>query len=152
MEVPRKLRNDLSATTLDAIAAAVKVAESRTSAEIVVHVVHNLLPFESPRRRAYRAFAALGIGGTQRRNGVLLFIVMKKRTFEIVADEGAHQKVGAKGWEEIALQISEGIHHEGFERGVCRGVVLLGEILESHFPRDESDRDELPDRPRVERD
>lgn len=150
MEVPRKLRNDVSAKTLDAIAASVEGAESKTSAEIVVHIVHNLFPFESPRRRAYRAFEALGIGKTRRRNGVLLFLVMKKRLFEIVADEGVHEKAGTKAWEEIAVQITEGISRDGFESGVCRGVALLCEALERHFPREESDADELPDRPRVE--
>ncbi len=152
MEVPRRLRKDVSQKTLDAIARAVEEAESKTSGEIVLHVVHNLLPFESSRRRAYRAFKALRIGETRLRNGVLLFLVMKKRRFEIVADEGAHEKVGTAVWEEIALRISEAIHRDGFEAGVCRGVALLGEALERHFPREESDADELPDRPEVELD
>jgi len=150
MKVPRKLRRDVSEKTLDAIARAVEEAESSTSAEVVVHMVHNLLPFETPRRRAYRAFLALGIHQTRRRNGVFLFLVMKKRLFEIVADDGAHEKVGAAAWEEIARRITETIEREGFETGVCCGVTLLGEALAKHFPREEGDVDELPDRPRFE--
>jgi len=150
MKVPRKLRKDVSEKTLDAIARAVEEAESSTSGEIVVHMVHSLLPFESPRRRAYRAFLALGIHRTRKRNGVLLFLVMKKRLFEIVADDGAHEKVGAAAWEEIARRITESIECEGFEAGVCRGVALLGEALAPHFPRQEGDADELSDRPRFE--
>jgi uncharacterized membrane protein len=69
-----------------------------------------------------------------------------------VADEGAHEKVGTTGWEEIARGISDAIHREGFEAGVCRGVSFLGDALEKYFPRGERDRDELPDRPRVEPD
>ncbi len=150
MKVPRKLRNDVSEKTLDAIARAVEEAESNTSGEIVVHMVHNLLPLESPRRRAVRAFLALGIHRTRRRNGVLLFLVMKKRLFEIVADDGVHKKVGALAWEEIARRITETIEREGFEAGVCRGVALLGEALAKPFPREEGDVDELPNRPRIE--
>ena len=81
-----------------------------------------------------------------------MFLVMKKRLFEIVADDGAHEKVGAAAWEEIARRITETIEREGFEAGVCRGVALLGETLAKHFPRKEGDVDELPDRPRVEAD
>jgi putative membrane protein len=147
MKVPRKLRNDVSGKTLDAIARAVEEAESRTSGEIVVHIVHNLLPFEAPRPRAHRAFLDLGIHETSGRNGVLLFLVMKKKLFEIVADERAHEKAGAQAWEEIARRISETIEREGFETGVCHGVALLGETLAEHFPRREGDVDELPDRP-----
>ena len=150
MKVPRKLRNDVSEKTLDALALAVEEAESKTSGEIVVHMVHNLLPFETARRRAYRAFLALGINQTRRRNGVLLFLVMKKRLFEIVADDAVHEKVGALAWEEIARGITETIERQGFEAGVCRGVALLGEALAKHFPREEGDTDELPDRPKIE--
>jgi uncharacterized membrane protein len=150
MKVPGKLRNDVSEKTLDAIARAVEEVESKTSGEIVVHIVHNLLPLESPRPRAYRAFTALGMDQTGRRNGVLLFLAMKKRRFEIVADEEAHAKVGTAVWEDIARRITETIEREGFEAGVCRGVTLLGEALSEHFPREEGDVDELPDRPRYE--
>jgi uncharacterized membrane protein len=150
MEVPRQLRKYVSEETLDAIARAVEEAESKTSGEIVVHIVSNLLPFEPPRRRAVRAFHALGVDQTRRRYGVLLLLVMRKRRFEIIADEGIDAKVGASGWREIAARIRESIEREGFEAGLCRGVALLGDALAKHFPKDESDVDELPDRPRVE--
>jgi uncharacterized membrane protein len=150
MNVPRRLRNDVSGKTLDAIARAVEEAESRTSGEIVVHMVHNLLPLETPRRRAHRAFLALHMNRTRGRNGVLLFLAMKKKLFEIVADDGAHEKVGDAAWEEIARRITETMKREGFEAGVCLGVALLGEALAKHFPRQEGDVDELPDRPRLD--
>ena len=152
MDVPRKLQGDVSEKTLDAIARAVDEAESKTSGEIVVHIVHNLVPLESPRKRACRAFLALGIHRTARRNGALLFVVMKKRRFEIVVDDEIDLKAGAAVWRDIAARITETMEREGFEAGVCRGVALLGEILREHFPRQEGDVDELPDRPRVEAD
>jgi uncharacterized membrane protein len=150
VEVPRKLRNHVSGATLDAIARAVEEAESKTSGEIVVHIVRNLLPLETPRRRACRAFRALGIDRTRGRNGVLLFLVMRKKRFEIVADDRIDEKVGTTAWQEIATRITEAIERQGFEAGVCRGVALLGEALARHYPREKGDVDELPDRPRVE--
>jgi uncharacterized membrane protein len=150
VEVPRKLRKYVSEATLDAIARAVKEAESKTSGEIVVHIVRNLLPLETPRRRAHRAFRALGIDRTRGRNGVLLFLVMRKKRFEIVADDRIDEKVGSTGWQEIAARITEAIERQGFEVGVCGGVALLGEALARHYPREKGDVDELPDRPSIE--
>src|SRR3972149_10747904 len=90
MKVPRRLRQDLTEENLDAIAAAVDAVESHTSGAGMVHVVHNLLPLEKPRARALRAFFDLGVNRTRDRNGVLLFVAMKKRLFEIVAAEALH--------------------------------------------------------------
>src|SRR3972149_2962284 len=90
MKVPRRLRQDLTEENLDVIAAAVDAVESHTSGAGMVHVVHNLLPLEKPRARALRAFFDLGVNRTRDRNGVLLFVAMKKRLFEIVAAEALH--------------------------------------------------------------
>jgi uncharacterized membrane protein len=149
VKVPRSLRNDVSESDLEAIARAVDEAESRTSAEIVVRIVHNLLPLERPRARARRTFFELGVQRTARRNGVLLFIVMKKRCFEIVTDEGVARVVGPEVWEEVAGRISEGIDRDGFRKGVSRGVAQMGDVLAKVFPRQASDVNELPDRPTV---
>jgi uncharacterized membrane protein len=149
MEVPGKLRGQLSEATLDAIAETVDQAESHTSGEIVVHIVRNLLPLEKPRPRAIRAFFRLGVDRTEMRNGVLLFIAMKKRCFEIVADEGADREIGREVWSEIAKEIQITIEHLGFERGICRGVERIGEKLRERFPRGAQDANELPDRPTV---
>lgn len=149
MEVPRKLQGLVSEATLDAIAEAVDDAESSTSGEIVIHIVRNLLPLEKPRARAIRAFLRLGVDRTERRNGVLLFVAMKKRCFEIVADEGADRTIGREVWNEIAKEIETAIERFGFQRGICRGVERIGAVLRERFPREERDTNELPDRPTV---
>jgi uncharacterized membrane protein len=147
MEVPRKLRGYVSEETLDAIARAVEDAEKRTSGEIVVHLAASLLPFESARRRALRAFQELGVSRTRLRNGVLLFFALKKRRFEIVADGGIDGKVDPSEWRAIAARITDVIERQGFEEGVSRAVALVGEALARHFPRSDDDVDELPNRP-----
>lgn len=150
MKVPRRLRKDVTEEALDRIARAVDEAESRTSAEIVVRIVHNLLPLEKPRSRALRAFFELGVHKTARRNAVLVFVVMKKRAFEIVADEGVDRAVAAGVWKEIAFRMSEAIDREGFAEGLSRGVALLGDVLAQMYPVEASDVNELPNRPTVE--
>lgn len=147
MRVPMRLRKDVTRETLDAIAASVDRAESQTSGEMVVHIVRSLLPLEKPRDRAVRAFRRLGVHKTKRRNGVLLFVAMKKRRFEIVADEGIDQTVDAKVWAELARRIEERIERDGFEKGICEGVELIGALLTQRFPRETDEVNELPDRP-----
>jgi uncharacterized membrane protein len=147
MKVPWSLRGDVSEETLDAIAAAVDEAESRTSGEIHVHIVHALPPLEKPRDRAVHAFQRLGMHRTRHRNGVLVFVAMKKRCFEIVADEGIDQKVGAEVWDEIAEAIAERIDHDGFAAGISTGIQKIGVLLAEHFPPEVDDTNELPNRP-----
>jgi uncharacterized membrane protein len=149
MEVPRKLTGHVSERTLDAVAGAVDEAESMTSGEIVVRIVHGLLPLEKARPRAIRAFRELGCHETRLRNAVLLFVIMKKRRFEIVADEGIEARVERETWEELASWIGREIQRLGFERGLCAGVRRIGRVLAEHFPRAPGDEDEneLADRP-----
>ena len=149
VKVPRGLRAFVSPETLDAIAEAVRLAESRTSGEIVVHIVRNLLPLEPSRKRAQRAFSELGVEQTANRNGVLLLVVMKKRLFEIVADEGIDSKAKPAPWNEIASSLSEWIRKDGFAKGICAGVEQIGQVLAAHFPSSGADANELPDRPSV---
>jgi uncharacterized membrane protein len=152
MGVPWKLQKYVSEGTLDAIARAVDGAEAKTSAQIAVHIVRSLLPMEDLRARARRAFFRLGVDRTSRRNGVLLFVAMKKRRFEIVTDEGVEREISSDVWPLIASDLSACIAREGFEKGICLGVARIGEVLTAKFPRDEgaADVNELPDRPSVE--
>lgn len=146
-EVPRALRAWLTEETLDTIARAVHEAESRTSGEIVVHILGRLLPFESSRRRAKRVFHELGVYRTKRRNGLLLFLAMKKRQFEIVVDEGL-ESIDSEVWTSVAAGLSERIGRDGFEKGVCEAVGEIGDVLADAYPSEAEDEgDELPNRP-----
>ncbi len=149
MKVPKSLKHDLSEEILDSLAAAVDEAESRTSGEVHVHLVHNLLPLEKPRERALRMFRRLRMDATDNRNGVLVFVAMKKRCFEIVADEGIDKKVAPELWSDIAELISERIDHDGFAEGLSAGIQRIGDVLAEHFPRGKDDKNEVSNRPTV---
>lgn len=151
MQVPRKLKDDVSEGELDAIAAAVGEAETQSSGEIRVHIVRSLLPLETPRTRALRMFGELQVDATSSRAGVLLFVAMKPRCFEIVVDVGLQAKVEQGIWDDIAEEISESIVNQGFGEGLCAGIRRIGQVLAEHFPRLSGDVNELPDRPTIER-
>lgn len=144
MRVPRALRSHLNEEDLDRIAEAVRLAELHTSGELRVHVVSRLLPFEGARQRAVREFFRLGVDRTKDGTGVLLFLAVKSRRFEIVADQGIDQRVGADAWAEIASEISDRIHEAGVAAGLCHGAARIGGFLASHFPIAEDDVNELP--------
>ncbi len=143
MPVPAKMASFLSEADLGAISQAVGEAESGTAGEIRVHITHNLLPLEKPRARAIREFFRLGVDKTQDRTGVLLFFVLKKQRFEIVADQGIHRQVAEGTWEQIARGLERVIREEGLPQGICGGVRQIGQVLARHFPRSPDDRDEL---------
>src|SRR2546422_10583325 len=81
---PRWTRRLLGESDFDAIGDAIKAAETRTSAEIRVHLERRL-----PRRffgkpvdaleRARRLFARLGMHRTVERHGVLLYLAIEDR-------------------------------------------------------------------------
>jgi uncharacterized membrane protein len=141
--VPSKRAPHLTEEDREAVERAVADAESRTSGEIRVHVSRDLLPFQNPRRRAIRQFFRLGMDRTRDATGVLLFFVLEKRRFEIVADRGIHTRVAEGTWDRMAREIEKAIGEKGLSPGICHGVRLVGDVLAQHAPRLADDRDEL---------
>lgn len=141
--VPDKLTPYLSSSDLEAIASCVHEAESRTAGEIRVHINEKLLPLQTPRKQAMRVFHQLAMDQTKDRTGVLLYVTIQERRFEIVADRGVDSLVKQATWENIARSIRERIQEKGLAAGICSGVDQIGEILASHLPRKEDDVDEL---------
>lgn len=141
--VPPKLTPYLTSSDLEAIASCVHEAESRTAGEIRVHINQKLLPLQTARKQAVRVFHQLAMDQTRDRTGVLLYVTIQERRFEIVADRGVDSFVQQGTWENIARSIRKRIQEKGLAAGICSGVEQIGEILASHLPRKEDDVDEL---------
>jgi uncharacterized membrane protein len=123
---------------------AIEDAERCTSGEIRVSVA----PFFWGRVRpvAERAFRRLGMANTNRRNGVLFFIVPSRRRFVVLGDEGIHAKVGQDFWENLVKAMSGHFREGEFTEGLVEGISAAGHSLAVHFPYDAaSDKNELPD-------
>lgn len=108
-----------------------------------------LLRGVSARRRAIQVFSELRVWDTAENNGVLIYVLLADKDFEIVADRGIHAHVGAAGWEAIAHRMEESLRDGAFERAMLQGIEEIGAALRRHFPRQGPDRNELPDRPVV---
>lgn len=104
---------------------------------------------ESARERALNIFSQLRIWDTAHNNGVLIYLLLADRDFEIVADRGIDAKVGAAGWEKICVEMEADFKAGNFAVGVIKGIEAVSRQLAMHFPKTGGGRNELPDAPVV---
>jgi uncharacterized membrane protein len=100
-----------------------------------------------PRDRALEVFGLLRVWDTEDNNGVLIYLLLADRRFEIIADRGIHRHVGNEGWEAIARQMEAIFAERRYIDAVEHGVRAITALLAQHFPGDARDPNQLPDRP-----
>ncbi len=122
---------------------AIAEAEMRTSGELRVFVTHRKCA--DARAAAEAQFDALGMTATRERNGVLIFVAPRSRTFAIIGDEGVHARCGEAFWCELAAGLSRAFKEGRLTEGLVGVIERAGELLAQHFPRGGDDRNELPD-------
>jgi uncharacterized membrane protein len=137
---------------LQRIEGAIRHSESLHSGEICFAYERALSPLEilrgrSSRERALQVFSDLRIWDTERNNGVLMYLLLADRHLEIVADRGLDRVIPAEEWSRISLEISRHFAGNNFERGVIAGIEAISTHLIRHFPADDEDLNELPNRP-----
>ena len=124
------------------IVAAIGEAEDRTSGEI--RVVVSRRPAADAVAAAKIQFERLGMTRTDARNGVLIFLAPRSRTFAVIGDTGVHEKCGEAFWTELAAAMTEHFKRGDFTAGLALGIERAGALLAGHFPRQPDDRNELP--------
>ena len=124
------------------ITAAIGDAERRTSGEI--RVVLSRVQVDDPVAAAEREFDRLGMVSTAARNGVLIYLAPRSRKFAVIGDRGIHEKCGPIFWSELAAAMTEHFKRADFTAGLELGITRAGDLLVTHFPRANDDRDELP--------
>ena len=83
---------------------------------------------------------------THGRTGVLLYLSMREHRAEIVADETIATRVPAEIWGEAMVDMLAEVSRGRIAEGLAAGVRDVGKVLAEHFPREEDDQNELPDR------
>jgi len=147
---PRWTRRFLGEPDFDAISDAIKAAETRTSAEIRVHLERRL-----PRRffgkpvdalaRARTLFTKLGMHETAERHGVLLYLAIDDRKLAIVGDVGIHGRVGDRHWHRVRDGMIERLRAGAPREALIGGIEEIGRALATHYPRRPGDSNELGD-------
>jgi len=105
-------------------------------------------PIKAARVRdaAVRHFKVGAQARTQGHTGVLLYLSVAEHRAEIVADTAIAAIVPAEVWGEAMADMLGHIGQGNMAEGIAAGVRDVGAVLALHFPRDENDTNELPDR------
>ena len=149
-----RVRRIFTPKVLAAIEAAIKASEVTHAGQIrfVVEGALDGAPLfrdQPARARALDVFSRLRIWDTSHNNGVLIYLLLADRDFEVVADRGIDAHVGSAGWENICIAMEADFRRGDFERGVIKGIEAVSRLLVAHFPAQGAGRNELPDAPVV---
>jgi uncharacterized membrane protein len=135
---------------LGRIEAAIRSAERRTSGQIRVAVARFYF-WGNVRRAADAAFTRLRMRQTRRRNGVLLFVAPRLRSFAVIGDAGIHERVSDVFWGRISQALQTDFRGGDLTAGLLHAIETIGDRLAEHFPPDPTGDNELPDRVEIER-
>ncbi len=127
----------------EAIVDAIRKAEEKTSGEIRVFITRKEV--QEPLTAAQEHFVEMGMAKTRERNGVLLFVAPRTRTFAIVGDSGIHARCGQDFWDGIAQELTAHFAQEDFSGGLLAAVDRTGTLLAQHFPPAKENPNELSD-------
>lgn len=141
-------KNILTNDELQKIADAIRAAEKNTIGEIRVHIQKRRSFADrhlSLHELAVKNFYALGMGATKEKTGVLIFLLLSDRKFQIIGDEGIHKKVSNEFWESLSTKMSDYFTKNKFADGICYVINEVGAVLQKEFPITQGDVNELPD-------
>lgn len=130
-----KLVHFISKVDDDAVAAAIKEAESKSTGHIRVLVSHRKVT--DPIERAQKHFLTHGLARTPHRNGVLIFVAPRTHKFAIIGDQAVHEKCGEEFWAKVAGEMTERFKNEQWTEALLHGINKAGQLLAEHFPREE---------------
>ncbi|RTY86562.1 TPM domain-containing protein [Flavobacterium sp. RSP15] len=123
------------------IVEAIRMAEKNTSGEIRVHIekTTSMDAYE----RARDVFHELKMDETELKNGVLIYLAVDDHQFVICGDQGINDVVQDDFWNRtrdlMVVQFKTG----NFKQGLIDGITRAGEQLQSYFPWQEGDTNEL---------
>lgn len=112
-------------------------------------IKHRLIPKTVQRQRAHHIaleqFLLQNLHGTQERTGVLLFVSRAEHYVEIIADKGINDRVAPGTWDALVKDFVAHVKRGNVADGFVSTIEACGDLLETHFPAGEGDRNELPD-------
>ena len=120
---------------------AIEEAELNTSGEIRVHIESKCK--EDILDHAAFIFEKLEMHKTDERNGILFYIALKDHKFAVIGDAGIHAKVGDPFWQDIRDEMIPLFKEGNLSGGLIKGIDKAGKQLQTHFPYQSNDKNEL---------
>jgi putative membrane protein len=96
--------------------------------------------------RAVEMFKVSTDRRTTGRTGIVIYLSMRERRAEIVADAAITSKVTPDVWGDAMAAMLAELRQGRCGAGMVAAVEKVGAVLAEHFPRAEGDVNELPDR------
>jgi uncharacterized membrane protein len=141
----QKQKEFFSAEEKQRVVTAIQKAEQRTSGEVRVFV-ESRCRFVDAIDRAKELFFQLSLDKKVERNGTIVYVAVKDKQVAVFGDEGIHQKVGQKYWEDAINKMMVCFKQANLADGIEQAVFTIGEALYQNFPYNrETDKNELPD-------
>ena len=136
-----KIEDFLSEEEEQEIVKAIRVAEQNTSGEIRIHIekATKIDAFN----RAMEVFHFLKMDNTKLQNGVLIYVAVEDKTFVIYGDKGINDVVSNDFWDTTKDVMQLHFKTGNFKQGLIEGVLKAGTALETYFPWEDSDTNEL---------
>ena len=120
---------------------AIAECEKNTSAEIKLSVTRHC--WDDIGVKAAKIFKKLGLDKTDRRNCVMILLVLANREFLIYGDTGINQKVDQDFWNDVRDTMAEDFSNGNFADGVIKAIKMSGQKLAEYFPPEIDDKDEV---------
>jgi uncharacterized membrane protein len=124
----------------------IKETETVTSGEIRV-AIKEKAPFlknnKDIKELAADEFYKLGMASTRDKTGILIYILLSKRMFYILADSGINEKVEQSTWDKIRDEMESDFKIGNYLNGILSTISKVGNILGTFFPIKEDDSNEL---------
>ena len=98
------------------------------------------------RRRAIATFKAGAERRTIGRTGILIYLSMRERRAEIVADEAITKVTTPETWGEAMADLIAEVKKGRPAEGIVAAINQVGVVLAEHFPRSATDTNEIPDK------
>ena len=96
-------------------------------------------------RAAFTHFYAAGLQATRDATGVLIYISVLERRVWILGDRGINEKIPQQTWQVFVSRLTAGIRGKQQGAALCTTIEEIGNLLHTHFPPKDDDRNELSD-------
>jgi uncharacterized membrane protein len=136
-----KVEDFLTQEEEQAVVEAIRLAELATSGEIRIHIEKET-SFEAF-DRAMEVFNTLKMDATDLKNGVLIYVAVKNKSFVICGDQGINDLVPSDFWDSTKEVMAGHFKNGNFKQGLIDGITKAGEQLKKYFPYQEGDSNEL---------
>lgn len=97
-------------------------------------------------RKALDAFHQYRIRGTQGATGVLIYVSLYEHNVRVLGDEAINEKLNQQDWEDVCGLVVEGMKSKQPIDKLVEAIELCGQLLAEHFPIDDDDQNELPNK------